>query len=232
MVVTPDDQRWVDTGFLRLEKLLSRWRMLEAEVVLPDAEHFPDPYDKSWIAIRKMLDQICTYMRVDQKRIALKILDEQKGFREMNETDGRPEASPYRGRPATLLWHRAKPYELTLTSSELVDPLAVAAVIAHELAHCTLMDSKAEADAVDHEPMADLLTVFVGFGVISANCAMRFKSYPVGCLPEEVYGYALAKFAVERGEEDPAWVSKLCTNVKAFYRASRALLDRPSSAVS
>jgi hypothetical protein len=99
------------------------------------------------------------------------------------------------------------------------------------------MDSKDEADAVDHEPMADLLTVFVGFGIFSANCALRFHGHPygrgvgirIGCLPEEVYGYSLAKFAIERGETNPIWVSKLSDNVKAFYTSSRAFLDQTTS---
>src|SRR5215468_3291302 len=117
MPVTPDDRRWVDTGFLRLEKLLSRRRMLDAEVVLPDAEHFPDPYDKSWTATRRMLDRVCSYMRVDRERIALKVLDDGNGFREMTDEDSASRALPGPGRPTTLLWHRAKPYELTLVRS-------------------------------------------------------------------------------------------------------------------
>ena len=42
--VSDEDRTWVDDGFRRLEKLVGRQRMLEAKVVLPSAEDFPDPY--------------------------------------------------------------------------------------------------------------------------------------------------------------------------------------------
>jgi hypothetical protein len=42
-----DEQRiWTEQGFKRLEKLLGRHRMLDAKVVEPTAEDFPDPYKK------------------------------------------------------------------------------------------------------------------------------------------------------------------------------------------
>ena len=87
----------------------------------------------------------------------------------------------------------------------------------------------------DMEPLTDLLTVFLGLGVFSANTAARFQQHDdghkqgwsmqrLGYLPEEIYGYALAKFAQERGENSPQWVKHLRTNVKAYYKRSRAWL--------
>ena len=48
----------------------------------------------------------------------------------------------------------------------------------------------------------------------------------LGYLPEEVYGYALAKFASERGEANPAWTKHLSTNVRNYYDRSRRWLAR------
>ncbi len=48
----------------------------------------------------------------------------------------------------------------------------------------------------------------------------------LGYMPEEVHGYALAKFAVERGESKSEWVKFLSTNVRAYYKRSRAWLDK------
>ena len=45
--LSDEDRQWVDNGFNRLSRILGRNRMLEAEIILPDAEHFPDRYDKS-----------------------------------------------------------------------------------------------------------------------------------------------------------------------------------------
>jgi hypothetical protein len=46
-------------------------------------------------------------------------------------------------------------------------------------------------------------------------------------LSEEQYGYALARFAFERGEARPAWRKFLSTNVSAYWKRSAAwLADR------
>jgi hypothetical protein len=84
--IRDEDRRRANHGFHRLEKLLGRRRMLEAKVIEPTAEDFPDPYDKS---------------------------------------------------------------------SETVEMLFFPA----------------------HEPMTDLLTVFLGLGIFTANSAARFQQF-------------------------------------------------------
>jgi hypothetical protein len=42
--VTDEQRLWIDNSFDRLSRLLGRARMTNAEVVLPIAEYFPDPY--------------------------------------------------------------------------------------------------------------------------------------------------------------------------------------------
>ena len=65
--------------------MLGRHRMLQAKLILPDAEHFPDPYDKSESAAEKMLCRICDYMNVDRSQIDLETLfpDETEELKEM-----------------------------------------------------------------------------------------------------------------------------------------------------
>ena len=40
--ISEEERRWIDQGFAGLEKMLGRRRMLEAEVIQPAAEYFPD----------------------------------------------------------------------------------------------------------------------------------------------------------------------------------------------
>jgi hypothetical protein len=86
------------------------------------------------------------------------------------------------------------------------------------------------------EPMTDLVTVYLGLGIFTANASCRFTKFRderregwsfgrYGYLSEEVYGYALAVFAKERGETDPAWASHLSTNVRTYFRRSAAWLQ-------
>jgi len=45
--------------------------MTEAEVVLPNDEFFPDPYDMSTDSAQRLFNRICTFMQVDPSTIAL-----------------------------------------------------------------------------------------------------------------------------------------------------------------
>jgi hypothetical protein len=127
---------------------------------------------------------------------------------------------------------------VALRSTQLHDPLSLVATMAHELGHVILLGRKLmEPHTPAHEPMTDLLTVFLGLGIFTANSAARFRQFQderksgwsmhrLGYLNEEVYGHALAKFASERQEDKPDWVQDLCTNVRAYYKKSRKWLAR------
>jgi hypothetical protein len=88
-----------------------------------------------------------------------------------------------------------------------------------------------DREAEDMEPLNDLLTVFLGFGIFNANAAFQFSQYTstdsqgwsaqrLGYLPERVWGYALARFAIERGEDDPKWSRFLATSVRSYFKSS------------
>jgi len=240
--VGDDDRQWVEDGFKRLERMLGRRRMLDAEVVLPTAECFPDPYSKDLSSAEALFQRVCSYMRVDRRAVELEVF--------ADESDELRKLVPYwrgnSGGCAGLFTHdqsadgdkRIENMVVAVRKSQLGDPLALVATLAHELGHVILLGGKLmDPKTADHEPMTDLLTVYLGVGVFSANSAARFKQYQddgyagwsmqhLGYLPEEVYGYALAKFAVERGEEKPAWVKHLSTNVRSYYSRSRAWMAK------
>ena len=48
-------------------------------------------------------------------------------------------------------------------------------------------------------------------------------------LDARIYGYALAKFAAERGEVKPEWLQHLSTNVRAYFKRSSAWLAKNAS---
>ena len=240
--VTEEERQWVDEGFRRLQKMLGRRRLLDAEVILPTAEYFPNPYDKSSASAEALFQRVCGYMRVDRSGIELHIFpDETEDLRKIlpywhGNSGGcagfysHDPADDDAGNEARML--------VALRSTQLKDPLSLVATMAHELGHVILLGGGLmNPKTSDHEPMTDLLTVFLGFGVFNANSAGRFKQYQderrygwsmqrLGYLAEEVYGYALAKFASERGEERPAWEKHLSTNVRAYYKRSRSWLAK------
>src|SRR5262249_49906588 len=112
----------------------------------------------------------------------------------------------------------ARPH-ISVNEVQLKDPMALVAVLAHELGHIILLrPGLIDRDDPDMEPLNDLLTVFLSFGIFTANSAFRFEQHSdntsqgwsvrrLGYLSEEQFGYALARFAFERGEGKPAWIS-------------------------
>jgi hypothetical protein len=242
--ISEEDRLWVNEGFNRLEKLLGRRRMLEATVMTPTAEDFPDPYDKTTEAAEKLFSRVCDYMDVDRSKVEFEIFpDETEELKAIL-----PSWSGRGGKHAAGLYIHAMEEQgsnrndgrrqavVAIRSSQLKDPLALVATIAHELGHVILLGGGLmDPKPVDHEPMTDLLTVYLGLGIFTANSAGRFKQFQedrrigwsmerLGYLPEEVFAYALAKFVIERNEQKVAWERHLSTNVRSYFKRSRAWL--------
>jgi hypothetical protein len=54
-------------------------------------------------------------------------------------------------------------------------PVALVSTLAHELGHVLLLaDGRISAQQQDHEPLTDLLTIFFGLGIFSANAAFEY----------------------------------------------------------
>lgn len=123
---------------------------------------------------------------------------------------------------------------ISINEVQLKDPLSLVATLAHELGHIMLLrPGLVDRDDPDMEPLNDLLTIFLGFGVFTANSAFRFEQHTdymsqgwstrrLGYLSEEQLGYALARFAFERGERKPAWISFLSPNIAVYLKRSAA----------
>ncbi len=243
--VSEEQRQWVDEGFRRLERLLGRRRMIEAQVVEPTAEDFPDPYDKTLEAAEALFSRVCGYMRIHRHSIEFEIFpDETEELREVL-----PSWSNHGGKRAAGLYMHAHEQErehsgrdgrmvVAIRSTMLKDPTSFVATAAHELGHVILLGGKLMSGSTeDHEPMTDLLTVFLGFGIFTANSAARFQQFQsdrrigwsmqrLGYLPEKVFGYALAKFATERNESKAEWARHLTPNVRSDFKQSVRWLEK------
>src|SRR5689334_21406247 len=75
--VSDEDRQWVNHAFDRLSGLLGKSRMLDAKVILPIPEHFPDHYDGTEVGLGLMFRRLCQYMGVDRTRIDLEVFPDQ-----------------------------------------------------------------------------------------------------------------------------------------------------------
>ena len=173
----PEEQRkWVDGGFERLTKMLGRQRMLDAELILPNDRYFPDLYDGSTESVIAMAERVAAYMRVPRESFLVVIYAE-------NEEAWRETVPLWHGesRDAAGLYLRHPEqgrHVVGVHAKGLKDPLALAATLAHELAHVILLGGNLlDPDADDMEPMTDLCTVFLGMGFLPASSAFQFKQW-------------------------------------------------------
>ena len=76
---------------------------------------------------------------------------------------------------------KAGKYRIWVEAGNLNDPLALVATLAHELGRVDLLGAgRVSPDTEDHEPLTDLLTVFFGLGVITANAVIRENYWSAG----------------------------------------------------
>jgi hypothetical protein len=239
--VSEEERLWVDEGFRRLSRMLGSSRMLNAKVVLPTDEHFPDPYSPTEAGLEALFRRVCAFMSVPRAQVELAVIPDSSELVEMLPAYSyKPEG------PAGL--HYGKRWEgehplVAIRQSLLKDPLSAVATLAHELGHVILLGGgHLDRNTDDMEPMTDLVTVYLGMGIFTANAARRFQQFQddrkqgwsmsrLGHLSEPVYAYALARFAKDRGEEKPAWTPHLSTNLKAWFRQSATWLAKDSQPI-
>jgi tetratricopeptide (TPR) repeat protein len=217
-----EDRLWIEARMAWLIGQFGAERMLQAPVILPTEEFFPDPYDGSEEAARALFPRVCRYMGIDPGRVQLDFyceLDPVSKYvpivRLTESTGGLYNAE----QEGTTIWIEAR---------SRVEPSILVGVMAHELGHVHLLgDGRISAEQVDHEPLTDLLTVYMGLGLFTANSAGGYLTFPL-------YGYALALFAWCRREFQPAWARHLRLDVRVAFRNSLRWLTRtggPSQAL-
>jgi len=214
------EKAWTETRMRWLADHFGIDRLLRAEVVLPNEDYFPDPHPVDEKGVRQLLDRMCGYMGVSPSKVSLEIRAEE------------------RMPGAAGLYEQSQGSLIVINRAQLNDPVRLLATLAHELAHELLVGGGLlEIDAPDHELVTDLLPVFLGTGIFSANATVQDKSGSSGTwswwqisrqgyLPSQMFGYAFALFAFVRGEQDPPWARYLRLDASAALKAGLRYLDR------
>ena len=204
-------------------------------VVLPTPEFFPDPYDGSKKAVRKMLDRVCGYMDVVPDLVTLKFVADAGKIWLVND------AGQYLPGAAGTYEEGERKFIIRIDNSGLDDPMGLVGTIAHELAHVRLLgESRIMRETFDNELLTDLTVVHFGLGVFLANTprtwASQYGKWPDSDIPKPEYmspplfAWALAHLAWFRGEERPEWARHLNGGARAdFKQGLRYLLATADS---
>ncbi len=230
--VDVETKAWLDEAFNWLVLEFGIELLRDVEMILPVEEFFPAPYDGSESSIRVIVDQVCDYMDVDPDSLRLKFYQNESG------SEIHPMAAPETGQHAlgTYQVGRDGKYHISLDTTQAANVEAFVATIAHEIGHVILLgEGRLDPESTDHEPMTDLVVLFYGLGIFSANSIFSFQQYTNtmgqgwkaerrGYLTEEMCGYALALFTLARKEPKPEWSNFLNQNVRTYMKKSLKFL--------
>lgn len=207
---------WVELRMQWLVEQFGTKQLAQCKIVLPTEEYFPDPFDATPEAARRLLDRVCGYMGVYPAEITLQ-------FQSTDCACG--SAGP------------CEPDTIRVADSQLADPTALVATFAHELARHALVQRKLFETEVHPEWTADLTTVIFGLGVFTANATVSDGSTHGSCstgkqghLPARATAYAMALLAWLRGEERADWGRHLRSDAaEAFDAGLRYLVQTEDS---
>jgi hypothetical protein len=221
---------WVEQNWSWLVQEVGASRMLATRVILPSDEFFPGEFCGSAQDAERIFAQVCSYLNIDAAGLEFVVRDDW--------IPGHPLGEYVPGERPTIQIHHA----------ELADPESLVATMAHELAHHVLLGGGlVTGNDLELERRTDLLTVFLGVGVFTANSALREQSVgegqfhywsitKCGYLPMRLFAYGLALFAWLRQEAKPDWAAYLRPDIQVpFWRGLKylektgdSLLDRNS----
>ena len=198
--------------------------VLRGDVLLPDDPRFPRPYRGGAEDVRRVVDTVFAQFRVERDAVTVEMERSDPAEREL--IANLPLAHSSQG----AVGHYRRSADglplITLTEELTANPVALVAVLAHELGHHRLLgEERVAADRRDGEPLTDLATVFFGTGHFNANAAFRFtqgatgwRRSSIGYLTQPMFGYALARYAWLRREPEPGWARLLDANPRGYLR--------------
>ena len=233
--VNGEQKDWIEKSFLWLLETFGRDKFLERKTILPEPSFFPDKYDETEEAVDRVVERVCKYMDVDPGLIEVGFLVEMGTRPAIEDSD-----EDHTGH-AGLYYPKAEEAAKTtirLNVSLFKNPTKLIGTIAHELGHVILLDGNIiSRERKDHEYLTDLLTVFYGFGIFTANSSFQSSGWRVpggsswqaswaGYLRQETYGYALAAYAWMRNETKPPWSKYLNMDVAHYTKLSLEFFEK------
>jgi len=221
----PAAKRWMEDRLKWLAKQFGLHILLEAPVILPTAEFFPDPWDGSPKAVRRMFRRVCGYMHVNPDHMDLTLFDDKPFMDTMRAGTWQP--SDTYGKSGSVHLDRGGVYR----------PADLVGTMAHELAHQRLLgEGRFDPDTFDNELLTDLTAVYHGFGVFLANNPRKStgelgywpgtKLFMPEYLSEPMLGYAMAHVAWFRDEEWPQWAKHLRWAPRAVFKQGLRYLQK------
>lgn len=230
--LSEEEEDWVDrTAKWVLAEFGSDY-LLSKPLVLPTREFFARKFTGTEEDADHLLLMLCGIMDVDPERIVLVFHSEEPMH--LSEAVMSQPVKKVMGVAGHYVEREDGRFEVSLETGGLKDTVSLISTLAHELAHVKLLGERRIEE--NNEDLTDLLPVFFGLGIFAANGVHRSRSWrgvsysgwsihKQGYLPQRIFGYALAQWALYRGEEGEAIAKHLDANPKAAFEETIRYLE-------
>ncbi|MBP90741.1 MAG: hypothetical protein CMJ64_29190 [Planctomycetaceae bacterium] len=220
------EKAWTESRMQWLASQFGIDRLLDAPVLLPTDSVFPSTFTGTSDEARQVMDSLGERMRVDTSKLRLEVCADEQLPNAVGHDDDCGERRVIR-----------------LSESQLHDPEAMVATLAHELSHELLLGGGLlTKETVDHEWITDLLPVFLGVGLFGANATVREHTARAGhfygssmgsqgYLRSTILGYALALFTWVRDDPNPTWAKYLRLDAASGLRSGIRYLRRTNDSL-
>ena len=236
-----EDRRWLLEQLRALVAARGAAPLTTALLIEPSPRFFPDRWGGGEASVGRLLRRLCGYAGLPELRVAVAIYDAEPARR--SEVLGKP---PPRNNQDLAVWFAGLVHgelRVGLEATALADPATLVAAAARVVAHAYrvvhgLMPITGDA----FDPKIDLTGVYLGFGLLTADAALRFTTRTsagavqsrrvplrLGSLPPQALCWLLAAQVHVRGEgraERQRLARGLQTNQAAFFRHAYAAIER------
>lgn len=237
-----EDRRWLLEQLRALVAARGAGPLATALMVEPNPRFFPDRWGGGEASMRRLLLRLCAYAGLPELRVAVAIYDAEPARR--GEVVGKPMMA--RGSQELQVWLAGLvggELRVGVEATAMTDPVTLVASAARVVSHAyRIVHGLMPAGGDAYDPKIDLTTVYLGFGLLSADAALRFTSRSstgavqsrrtplrLGTLPPQALCYLLAMQVHVRGEgraERQRLARGLQTNQAAFFRHAFAAIER------
>lgn len=219
------NQLWLNQRVAWIVKEFGREHIHQVECLLPTSARLAEYRGGTDDEVIEYFKEITRDLGLDPEKIVFSIEDN------LEADDGGPAlglyTEPEEGR-----------FSIAMAANQLSDPSELAATLVHELCHVHLLGHRrVDIESPDHEPLTDLLCVFMGYGIIVANTtlyertdglgAYRYRqSGRQGYMSMSMFGYALALFARLRNDDGHEWRRYMRADVRDAFNHSLRFFQR------
>jgi hypothetical protein len=237
-----EEREWLIERTTELIAAAGWQHYVRAPLLLPDERSFPDRWTPDLRGLRVLALRLLAYAGLVQLDVDIVVYEGDRATE--LDAHGHERVSGHQGAAAWFAGIEDGVCLFGCDVGQLQDPIGVVGAMAHEVAHAFRRFHALEVDDRDlEERLTDLTTVYLGFGVLSTNAALRHRSSLVGenlfahqwshsqlgYLPAAAMSFLLAMWWLVRGD-DRAGARQiervLETNQSAWFRGALGWLRK------